>query len=198
MSRAFFQSAWGLLLIFFDIRIGLLDILPDIVGFILLLFGLDMLRRREQLFSSGYTAACLFAVLSLIHFVAAMTYHPEPAQEMVLASRPPLLLGIEVLSIMLSTVMIYSFCRGIEVLAADDRETALKNSARKRRQIFIVLQVIWLVGLPFGFNVPASTFVPVFFTLSLVTLISSLSIILLARTAGRRLSDRRAAAYKLN
>lgn len=197
MRQALFQSAWGMLLIFFDLRIGAVDVLPDIVGFILLLYGLDTLRHRERQFSSGFTAAGLFAVLSVIHFIATIISHQEPGQAMVLASRPPLLLGIEVLTIILSMVMIHSFCTGIEVLAAGEKEIGLKNSARKRRQFFVTLQVIWLIMLPFGFNVSSDTFIPVFFTLSLATLISSLSIILLARAAGRRLANRRPAAFKL-
>ena len=65
-QKGFRQILFGFLCVLIDIRFGRLDILlPDFVGYILVMRGLGMLSKAHFSFRRGWYLSILLAILSL-------------------------------------------------------------------------------------------------------------------------------------
>jgi len=62
----FTQIFWGLLLVILDIKINMLDLLPDFIGYILVALGCAGLAKFSSKFYGARTAAWLLVPLALV------------------------------------------------------------------------------------------------------------------------------------
>lgn len=183
MSRACYQVSWGLLLILIDIRIQLFDILPDILGYFLLLAGLYRLKRENRYFGIGYGAGWLVMVLSIIQFL--MTFGQQPVGMDQIGDISLMGAVLQIVPLIGNMLLGYGICKGIEYRAGGLRQTVLKQSARTRLRFYLVIHLMWLIMMPFGLNLDQDIVVPLYFTIGIAMIICWLSVILLVRAAGR-------------
>ncbi|THF78801.1 hypothetical protein [Cohnella fermenti] len=73
MSRAYVKLAWGLALAMFSLRIGGFDLLPDIVGYALVLAGLAKLKDRQSGYRIAWMASIVLLVYSVLPFLGVST-----------------------------------------------------------------------------------------------------------------------------
>lgn len=183
MSRACYQVSWGLLLILIDIRFEWIDVFPDIVGYLLLLTGLSYLKGENKYFRIGYRACWLVMLISLIQFW--MGFNQSTVRIEQIGAKSPWAYGLQMLPLVGNMVLGYGVCRGIEERADKLKQTVLNNSARTRLSFYLILHLIWLIAWPFGLNLDEDIIIPLYFILGLGIIICSLSVMLLARAAGR-------------
>ncbi|MGM1047495.1 MAG: hypothetical protein ACQEXX_15265 [Bacillota bacterium] len=183
MSRACYQVAWGLLLIMIDIRIVFFDVVPDLLGFILLLVGLYRLKRENVYFGIGCGAAWALMALSAIQFL--MTFGQPAVGIESIGSIPPMHYELQNVPLIGYLVLGYGLCKGIELRADSLKQTVLKRAARTRLGFYVVTYLMWLIVFPFGFNVDQDIMIMLYFVFGLGIIICSLSVILLVRAAAR-------------
>ena len=123
---------WGLLLVFFDIKIQGFDILLDPLGFLIVIVGLAQLAPRNQRFSRASTAAVVLLVLSILEAL----FLSESLVQYVLGNY----IGgffIFVISTSANLLFLYYLCRGIEELSQEKGLYELAKKTRKRWSIYL-------------------------------------------------------------
>lgn len=184
MSKGCYQAAWGLLIILLDFRIQGFDILPDVIGFVLLIAGLHRLKTDNEYFRIGYVGAWVLAGAACMQFLMMLG---QPAAQGLAqpAGMDPMNVGLQIVSIICQLVLVYGICKGIEARALRLKQTALQQSARVRLAFYITVNLIWLIVLPFAYNISQDTAIPLMFVFTLGMIICTLSVMLLCRSAGR-------------
>ena len=99
-------TAWGLLLVVLDLRIDDLDLLPDPVGWLVVLLAVGSLSRLHRAFAVAAAAAALGLVASVPDWMA-------PGQSLVAMATS-----------VAETVLVFATCTGIMSLAPDRRASA--------------------------------------------------------------------------
>jgi hypothetical protein len=113
MTTAFAQLFWGFLFDLIDFRINRFDLMPDVIGFLLIMLGCNTLRRYNLRFSVSFAIAIPLMIFSLFDLV-----HVRGVQLSIDASGGPVgaAIGISVLLAIfvfaLDLVMTYNVCAG--------------------------------------------------------------------------------------
>lgn len=148
---AYARLFWGLVLIIFSFRIQGFDILPDVVGYLLIAIALLELSRQHGAYGKGIPYAWLMMILSLIGLFQTPT---------VLTTMKPMsswdyaVLLLEQTGIVLRLFLFYWMTRAIGELALDARNYLLHSQAVFRWKLNLWLTVIILLGVPFAMNLP--------------------------------------------
>lgn len=174
---AFSKVFWGLLLVFLDFRFNGFDILPDIVGFVIVFFGLAALSAHNHHFQTAKTVCIPLIILSLFEIFQAQLQFPAASASMTAWG---LLLAI--ISTCLNLYFIYHLCCGIAVLASESGQLQLQEHARRRWQYYLWFSVAMLFVTLLAMGSPAFIlilFVPVF----IAGLVVFILILLLVRQA---------------
>lgn len=130
---------WGLLFMI-DFRIGGFDILPDIIGYILMLSGLNLLNHENSFFESGKKFTYPLIVLSIFDIF-------QPAQQgsgVALGGYNFLTFLIGLISIICYILLIYNICKGTAELAYAKENHEIAEMANKRWSYFLIMQIVLL------------------------------------------------------
>lgn len=126
------RVATGFLMVVVDLRIGGLDLVPDVVGWLLVVAGLVPLARRHEWFAAAAAAAVLGAIVSVPLFVG----EPGPAVSM-------LTTGVE-------TAMVFGTCSGIRAVVG--RESVTRTADGIRWLDLTLTAVLLAIGVAVGFR----------------------------------------------
>ncbi len=137
------RFTWGLLLILLDFRLGGFDLLPDVIGWLLLYSGLSLVREEKDAFQKAGRMAIPMALLSLV------TLYNPPAEPGTVWPAGPLgvwsiLLGIVYLVLTLWTV--YQLFQGIMGMAEAQGNRDLEEEIRTRGLQYVGLQIATLAA----------------------------------------------------
>ncbi|SDD18565.1 hypothetical protein SAMN02799630_02353 [Paenibacillus sp. UNCCL117] len=156
--------SWGLLLVALDIRIGAIDALPDIVGFLMIAFGLRELMGQAQRagagtgpeseagsIARGYGRAASMAAVLAIWSVTELAAPPAAAD-----GSPPLT-GVWMIvsgaGQLLKLFMVHSSLTSLERQLAGLGKPGQAESVRARRRLYTAIQWLLLLAAPFSLNV---------------------------------------------
>lgn len=133
---------WGFIFLF-DFRISGLDILPDIVGYILFYQGLSILEERNEYFSRAKRFAFPMIFISIIDIYQVTV----PINE--LGSTSVGLFGVlfGLISVIINLLMVYNICLGIAKEASIINNSELKSKAINRWKLYLINNVIIIVGM---------------------------------------------------
>ena len=120
----------GFLLVMLDVRIEALDLLPDAVGWVVVLAGLVPLSARSR----GFGAAAVAAGVGLLLALVALVSLPGPV--------------LGTLEAIAETVVVFGTCTGIRALVADPR--ARRTADRIRWADLAITGVGTALGLTVG------------------------------------------------
>ncbi|MDG0791800.1 hypothetical protein OMP38_13715 [Cohnella ginsengisoli] len=150
MRTACSQIAWGFGLTLFDFRINGFDLLPDVLGFILILIGLANMPDRQREFGIAMTAAAVMLALSIAELAGAMPATVTISQ----SDRSYSLSALSAigLSTLCMLALLYGICEGFARTAASIDRLELARSYRAAWQLSLAMGVIMLFVLPFGLN----------------------------------------------
>ncbi len=162
MNRSAFRKLfWGFLLVMLDFRIQGIDILPDIIGYYFFYSGMLLLKDQSPHFQQGSNFSVLMMILSVF------TFYEAPVNSTGVIDPTPgsgaLALGLAIVSIVLSVLTVYHLFRGIQDMAADQRQPGIESEAMTRwtQYLLINLATLLMIGL---------VFVPFLFVLVVVVL----------------------------
>ncbi|CAM3055636.1 hypothetical protein PASE110613_14630 [Paenibacillus sediminis] len=184
MRNAYYSILWGLLLVVLDFRFGTFDVLPDVLGYVLIIIGLSTLKTIDRHFTISWWAAAAMIVISIVTF-----FQPVSSLEMSTAvqSISVVQIGWAFLLIILDIVMIYGICKGIIGHATLYNNQDLVQFAKRSLNTYVTLSVISLIALPFYLDLPQGLTMIIFITLWLMLFIAMIFIIRLLYRSGREL-----------
>ncbi|NMO97238.1 hypothetical protein [Paenibacillus lemnae] len=185
MRKACNQTAWGLIFLLLDIRIGFLDILPDLIGVILILAGLGRLKQEHTYFSTAWIMTWLLLPLSITEWFIFVDIPLGNGLDQI----PAAALVLQVTGALVRLTVLYTICRAVQVMAEKQRKIMLRNAAKLRLQWYLFFEGGWLIVMPFGFNMDANDFTLMFMGFAVGLIASTLAVILLIRKSGNILKS---------
>lgn len=149
--RAFLQILWGMLFIVVDINVGI-DVVPDLVGYFLIVFALQRLEADDVNFRAARIYTIIGAVISVLLIVPF--------------SQPLLRQLLSIAQTVCEVLFTWYLCTGIMRLAEARGNAQLTGSAATSRLRYIAVAIISMgVG---AFAQIASLQVPVVVAIVLV------------------------------
>jgi hypothetical protein len=128
---------WGFLFIMVDFRIQGVDILPDIIGFILFAMGFGVLAANSIHFSKAASYNLPMIFLS----VFAIYERPAQGGGVQLGLFGPFGILIGLASIILSLFVVYHLFMGIKDMAVQRQQMDLQAEAEERWSQYLFLQI---------------------------------------------------------
>lgn len=178
MRSAWYRILWGLLFVLIDLKVEMVDMLPDMLGYLLIASGLWRLQRLNGYFRLGHLSAWLLLVWS----AASLFWFPEVAMDSVhMQSVKNLFILLP--AVLLHTALIYSICRGIQAHYTGT-ESELDRKARFRLHLFMAGQLLLLILYPFMLNLDSGDMMSVIFICSLLVMVTEITVLFLVRSAG--------------
>jgi hypothetical protein len=159
---------WGVLFLFFTFRVQGLDLLPDFVGYVLFLIGLSALASEHESFRIAQLLCIPLLILSL--FEVYQPPYPQPTGHSGLGT------AIGIIDWILSFLLIYHICKGIQDLANDQGLYSLADTAQSRWRMFVVYQVLVAFMMLLGATGFAS---PVLFLLFIIVIVFGIVLLVL-------------------
>ncbi|MEK7953363.1 hypothetical protein [Luteolibacter soli] len=125
MALRFIQIFWGLLLVVLDFNINQIDILPDILGYILIALGCRGLRDASPRFSTAATLAWIMAILSVAGYAVRGNS-----------------IGFSLLSSAMDCAMMWFLLGGVMELANSRQRQDLSQRASSRRIAYVAIAAL--------------------------------------------------------
>ena len=131
---------WGFIFLF-DFRLNGLDILPDIIGYIIFYQGLSILEEKNDFFGKAKKFAFPMIFLSIFDI-----YQPQINE---IGSNPLGIVGIliGITSLILGIMMVYNICNGIADEARLVNNHELELQANNRWRLYLINNIIIIVGM---------------------------------------------------
>lgn len=155
---------WGFLFIMVDFRIGGIDILPDIAGFILFAIGFGLLLSESNHFAQARNLNYAMIFLSIFSIYEA----PAQGSGIHFGLLGPLGLLIGIGAIILTLLVVYNLFMGIREMAGRKDQHPLAEEAQQRWKQFLALQVAVLAAFLLIFTPLAIIYVIALLVVSIV------------------------------
>ncbi|XID92708.1 hypothetical protein ACF3MZ_30360 [Paenibacillaceae bacterium WGS1546] len=185
MKKAFSQLSWGLGFALLDFRFDGFDVLPDFIGYALLLAGLSKLIPFDRRFRLAWAAAGILLGISIAQLFGLPTGVSLTDGE----KASPGALALVTAATSVELFLYYGICMGIREIAAARGMSELAERARSSWRFAFAVGAVLLILFPFLLNFTFSEFTLALLLLSLFSLIAGLRILFLARRAGRELTE---------
>ena len=143
MTRAFGQLFWGFFFVMLSFRINRFDILPDVVGYILIFLGTGALAMHNDRFRAAKNASIPLMVLAGIDFIASLggTSPQRGGIDVPLSNAIGLAVILGIATLVLSLLMAYNVCMGIADMAGERGLTDLQREARSRWYLYLAVTI---------------------------------------------------------
>lgn len=140
---------WGLLFVLIDFNINHFDILPDLIGYIIVVFGLNELIPFSHLFSKARVMAIVLAVCSIPAMLMVeinMLDGFQPSEDVFM-----ILIAATILNL-IHLVFIYFLLKGLMELATKSNLSELAAKTQKQLTAYMVVSLAAAALSPFVLN----------------------------------------------
>lgn len=148
-ESAYNKLFWGMMFIIFNINLGSINIMPNCIGYLLIISGLNILANQHSIFEKGKTPAVILAIITIKDIINFGTVD-------LLKGGFPMdnlwYTAIGVVENLLGIYVVYILCRGIYLLSEDRGMTELRDSAKSRFSFYLIMEMILLFYTPFSMN----------------------------------------------
>ncbi|GBF74126.1 hypothetical protein PA598K_02457 [Paenibacillus sp. 598K] len=177
MRTNFRKLSWGFLFVLLDIRLGFIDILPDFVGYLLILSALRQLDRHYPGYNKAWPAAVVLCLASLVPV--------GPQFNLLLQPLPPspLWVGLTGLHQLLLLALVVAIFGTLTRHARSQGKIELANASRNRMRLFVLLQLALLFTLPYSLNTTDT--VGFIIPLTILMLLAMILLVFLCRKAAK-------------
>jgi hypothetical protein len=135
---------WGIILVYFNINLGPVDILPNFIGYYLIASGLAALSEENPSYNIGkIPAACMIFISFACIFIPSNIYSKS------LIPPNAWSLGIPGIFAVINLVILFSICKGVYNEAEFYGNTDLMNKAKVRWYWQLFLTAVNLILVPF-------------------------------------------------
>lgn len=137
-QQGFSNFFWGFLFIMFDFRLQGIDIMPDIIGFILFALGFQSLAAHSHHFAKGGTMNWIVLILSIF------AIYERPNQGGGVSIHPiGFIVGLASLALLL--LVVYHLLMGIKEMATRQHQMDIVSEADKKWSYFWIFQLAGLL-----------------------------------------------------
>ncbi|WP_020618571.1 hypothetical protein [Paenibacillus daejeonensis] len=130
MKTNFRKLSWGFMFILLDLHIYIFDVLPDFIGYLLILSALSRLETYYPGYKKGVPVALLLFVVSLLSLGAGFGLHHSSFTD------SPLWIGVSGIHLLLLLVLVYQLLSTFTQHARSQQKHALADSSRNRMGFF--------------------------------------------------------------
>lgn len=168
---------WAMIFIIFDINLGLINILPNFIGYILIYSALNELQLQHKIYEKGKIPSAILTILTLKDVIHASNDNLLSGQFV-----PPnfWLMALSSVISIINIYLIYIICKGIYLLCLERGLQGLKDSVINRLIAFLVVSIILIFYIPFSINLSLQ-FKSAMITFAFINIIVELSIAFLFR-----------------
>ncbi|MBY0121845.1 hypothetical protein [Bacillus sp. S/N-304-OC-R1] len=174
---------WGLIFVLVDLNIVYFDLLPDIIGYLIVVSGLSQLQPHSSYFSKAKVFGILLALSSL---VIVFINPPIPMEEFGISNITLFSLLTQTIHSILHLFLIIYAVQGLIVVAEKEEFFHLQESAKKGLRIYIIGTLAALAAMPFVWNADESKSFLIIIISALVTIIIEIIILVLLRRFRKR------------
>jgi hypothetical protein len=138
----------GIIFVIFNLNFGPVNLLPDFLGYIIILSGLNLLEEQNYLFAKGKVPTSILILLSVKDLV-------NLGNEVMRSSLSVWRIGymlIDSVESILSMFLIYFICKGIYEVALSRGVEELSEKAVLTFRWYIAFAVVFLFYQPFSLN----------------------------------------------
>lgn len=178
---AFRRLFAGLVIVLLDIRINTFDIIPDAIGFFLIVWALDKLSQQSGHFGKAKVMALVLVVFSII------SLFQSPKFELGDLLSSPKDMGLLIFSLVngiAQLVMAYFIFEGIQELVAPLNPT-LASAAENRKWFYVGFHYLLLLILPWGLNLDTQIIAPFIVFFGLIVFVLEILFISVVHRAGK-------------
>lgn len=169
---------WGLLLVLLDVKINQLDILPDIIGYLIVVSGLNQLQPHSKYFLKAKILANILVFVS----IAAIFQAPDiPISEFVPSNYSLLVLLFSTASGLLHIALIFFAVHGLMELAVHHNLLELSAISYNRLAIYLVFSFLALATIPFILTIGETNTIYLLLISVMIGIIMEMMILLLFR-----------------
>lgn len=186
MMTGFAKVFWGLMLVFLDIRMNQFDILPDLLGYILVYAGLSGLSGLHEHFRKA-KAFCIPLLIVSIFELLSFRLRFEITVDTAVTPVSFVVILMTVAFSLLDLFMIYHLCKGIGCLAKQAGAYPLEEKARQRWTYYLWIAIVMTLFPFLAFTGAINVLILIFIPFFVASLIVFLLILLLVREADRML-----------
>lgn len=146
MKTLFYRIGYGMLFVVVNIRV-MVDLLPNALGYLMILSALSELRKIERSFQLGMWVSVVLSIVSIPQFFKGYELNiTNPVLSM------NIYLVLNLLETVLQWVLIYSICEGSFKLAAIRGNGKLAGSIRFRWWFYFGCSALYMMVIPFILN----------------------------------------------
>ncbi len=184
-ARGFRLIAFGLLLVLFDIHVflnnGEVDILPDWIGYLLIISG--SVALSQSLSVNYFSRAKMPAVLLL----AVYLFQVFSKNTIEMNETPPFLpIGLfSIITSILSIFLVYYILKGTEQYALERGNSSLVLAAKRDRTVYLIINIVILFSTQLVFVIGSSLLAPIMFLSVISNIVIMLFIIYLLFSAAK-------------
>lgn len=176
MAKYYSQIIWGFVLVYININLGVFDIFPNFIGYILIAYGLDGLSESNELYKKGIIPAVTLVIASLLSIFYPVTVNTQSLSPSTLWQ-----LGIPAFYLILNLPLNYAICAGIYHDAEIKEDSDLMSRAKTRWNLLLYCTLLKLLLTPFILTI-GDYFMILNIVVSIILLIVAISIIGLLRS----------------
>ncbi|MEL7654754.1 MAG: hypothetical protein AAGU75_02470 [Bacillota bacterium] len=194
---------WGLLFTVINIRIQGFDIVPDIIGYIMIIIGLGRIEKYEEKFNSAKKISYVLAVMALVSIYQAPIQSTVNQDGMMgtAASSVNFSAGIFGSNALLGTLMMiaglaaniyftYTMCMGMKTLLEQVGDAALAGICEDRWKLVLAAQIGLVVSIAFAMlQIPFGSIMTILF--AALALIAMVLFLLLVHHAYQNIHGKR-------
>lgn len=185
MKQGLFRIAWGLIFELIDFRIQNFDLLPDAIGYLLIMIGAARLMSHHKSFKTAWLAAGVSFIGAIVQLFGSFRADIPiiPSENL----SPSAMIQAAAVSA-IGLLMMYGICDGVRACALAANKRGLARSALAAWRFLFGLTMLLLIVLPFHMNRTPQEMLTFTLLLGLGTLIATIRIIVIVRRAGRELN----------
>jgi hypothetical protein len=164
---------WGMIFVIFNINIGIINLLPNFIGYILIFSGLSILSAQHSIYEKGKTPAVILTIITAKDIV-------NLGNANILSGQYPMdnlwFSAIGMVESLINLYLIFIICKGIYLLAEGRGLTELRNSAKERFLFYLGISVVYHLFNAFSMNLPRDTIMAII----LVAIINIIALLYIA------------------
>lgn len=155
MEKHFTQIIWGLVLVFINIKLGVIDVFPNFIGYSVIAMGLENLSVKNPVYKKGCVPSVILAFYSFITF-----FFPFQVNLQELSSSNAVLLLLSLCPMVLNLPVFYSICTGIYKDAEGEEITDLMRRSKTTWNFLLYFTLFELLIMPFNLNLKEYIIIP--------------------------------------
>lgn len=144
----------GMIMAFINIRIRGFDLVPDIIGYLLVIVGLGRLEHYDDSFSAAKKAACVLAVLSLFNIVQIQDNSSSGSvifDAGVFGNTPWIGMVMMIAGVLANLCFTFFLCMGMQHLLQQAGEDYLAKTCKERWEMILITQIGLMLSLLLAF-----------------------------------------------